>query len=115
MDKSTTPVDTRAHSALRDPAGREQIKALATAAALMIPGPCSHCGRIDKKVVHAFGNQWFGENWDLPRLLDAIDSADHIRWVNDAGGHDLVVLLDGESYRFLVKRPEIPERAENAA
>jgi hypothetical protein len=94
---------------------REQVKALAAAAALTIPGVCSHCGRINKQVVHAFGNQWFGENWDLTRLLDAIDSADHIRWVDDPGGYNLVVLIDGEAYRFQVRRPVQVKDAGSAA
>lgn len=99
-------------------AGREQIKAFATASAFTIQGECSHCGGSGRsnenpeQIVHCFGPSLFGTNWELARLHAAIDSADHIRWVNDLTGHDLVVTLDGEPYRFQVKRPA---QAESAA
>lgn len=102
---------------------REHIKALAAASALEMPGNCEHCGgsgcghTTALQVVHCFapGPAWFGEVWDLPRLHAAIDSADHIRWVNDPAGHDLVVTLDGEHYRFAVKRPALVKDAGSAA
>lgn len=110
MEKETIPTLAFASSDVRS-ADREELKALATAAAVTVQGECSHCGgsgRSDEtaeKVVHCFGPSWFGTQWDLARLHAAIDSADHIRWVNDPGGHDLVVLVDGEPYRFQVQRP----------
>lgn len=101
-----------------DPVDRERIKALATASAVVMPGDCSHCGgsgrsrTAARQVVHGFGPYWFGETWDLDRVHAAIDSADHIRWVDDPAGRDLVVVIDGEVHQFAVKRPE---QAESAA
>lgn len=114
MDKSSTPVDKSAPSTLRDAVDREQIKALATASALTIPGECSHCGRIDEQVVHAFGHQWFGENWELAELHAAIDAARYVRWEN-AGGYDLVLEHDGRPYRFQVQDPAQAKAAGSAA
>jgi len=115
--QNDTSVTTSAPAVARDTADREHVKTLATAAALPMPGDCEHChgtGRdrdTAQQIVHAFGPYWFGQNWDLDRLHAAIDSADHIRWVNDPADYDLVVLIDGEQYRFQVKRPAAEENA----
>jgi hypothetical protein len=116
--QETTPTTAPAPSVPLDTAGREHIKALATASAVPMSGDCQHCGGSGRdrataqQVVHGFGPFWFGETWDLGRLHAAIDSADHIRWVDDPGGRDLVVVIDGEPYQFQVKRPA---QAEDAA
>lgn len=118
QDKESTPAATRAPSVLLGTVDREQVKALASAAAFAMPGDCHHCGGSGRdrttaqKMVHGFGPYWFGENWALDRLHAAIDSADHIRWVDDPAGRDLVVVIDGEPHQFAVKRPA---QAEDAA
>lgn len=118
MNKETIVTAVSAPSVMGETANREHVKALATDASVVMPGDCEHCsgtGRsrtIAERMVHGFGPYWFGENWDLPRLHAAIDSADHIRWVDDPAGRDLVIVLDGEVYQFQVKRPA---QTENAA
>lgn len=107
MKQQTTPTPVSAPPVVHDTADREHIKALAAVSALEMPGDCVHCGgsgrspATARRVVHCFGPDWFGESWDLARLNDAIDPA----------GHDLVVTLDGEHYRFAVKRPAETENA----
>lgn len=117
MKQQTTPTPVSAPPVVRDAADREHIKALAAVSALEMPGDCVHCGgsgrspATARRVVHCFGPDWFGESWDLARLNDAIDAAIYIRWADDPAGHDLVVTLDGEHYRFAVKRPAETENA----
>ncbi|WP_191304324.1 hypothetical protein [Lentzea cavernae] len=101
-----------------DAAQREQTKQLATAAAFAIKGDCEHCGgtgysdQTVRQIVHCFSPSGFGSDWELARVHAAIDSARYVRWTNDITGHDLVVSIDGEPYRFQVKKPA---RAEDAA
>jgi len=101
-EQDSIPAVVSASSVVQHTVDRAQIKALTADAALTIPGECRHCAR---RVVHAFGLKWFGELWSLDRLLAAIDSADHVGWVDDCGGYDLMVTLAGVTYRFQVKRP----------
>lgn len=111
MNKETITTAVSASPSVRDAVDREHIKALATAAAFEVKGDCSHCegtGYSDqtvRQIVHCFSPSGFGSDWDLARAHAAIDSARYVRWTNDITGHDLVVSIDGESYRFQVKKP----------
>lgn len=116
-DQETTPTPVSAPSVVRDTTEREHIKALAAAAAFAVKGDCQHCNgtgygtQTVRKIVHSFGATWFGADWNLDRVLAAIDAAEYVRWI-DGSGHDLVVEHNGQPYRFAVKRPA---QAEDAA
>ncbi|MFJ5984214.1 hypothetical protein [Lentzea sp. NPDC092896] len=109
--KDRTPLAANASSVVRDAAERDQIKQLATSAAFAIKGNCDHCdgtGYSDqtvRQIVHCFSPSGFGADWDLARVHAAIASARYVCWTNDITGHDLVVSIDGEPYRFQVKKP----------
>lgn len=110
--KETITTLVSAPSVVRDTTGREYAKALAAASALKMQGDCAHCGgpgrnlTTTRLVVHCFASDldWFGTNWDLPRVLAAINAAEYVRW-EDSGGHDLVIEVDGQPFRFAVQRP----------
>ena len=112
MEHETTSPVVSAPSVVRDNAGREQIKALATAAAFAIKGDCPHCegtgysDETSRRIVHSTSPAGFGADWDLDGLLAAIDKAEYVRWVDSNSGHDLVVENNGKPYRFQVKRPK---------
>lgn len=117
MNKETIATPVSASSAVRDTSDREQIKALAAAAAFEVKGDCPHCdgsGYSDetaRKIVHSFSPAGFGADWDLDGLLAAIDKAEYVRWADGFSGHDLVVENNGKPYRFAVKRPTQTEDA----
>ncbi len=90
---------------------REAFKAAARAAAWPEHAKCEACDgtgeskTVARHLVHSVGGG-FGADWNLEQVLEAIDSAAEVAWVDGFVGHNLAVRLpDGHAYAFQVPHP----------
>lgn len=90
-----------------EPVEKETAKTLAREAAFT---ETTEDGEPGRTLIHSFavGSGFaLGADWDLDEVLEFIDAADEVAWVDGPGalGHELAVRGDGRVRLFQVKRP----------